>query len=92
MSSLISRLRAAFGDNKPRPDSGDLSFSRPESNLSDDKRETKDAEHSVLGEPDGLSFDEATRGGLGRHLGFWSTYFLMYAPRDSLVLYYSTDR
>ncbi|KAJ4391793.1 hypothetical protein N0V93_005413 [Gnomoniopsis smithogilvyi] len=76
MRSLVSNVRAAFGGTPNSPQSGDLTFDRPESNLSD-KRDAKVAEDSVIRDPDGLTFDEATRGGLGRHLGFWSTYFLI---------------
>lgn len=76
MRSLTSSVRAAFGGTR-RPESGELSFERPGSNL-DEKRDVKGAaEDSAIRDPDGLTFDEATRGGLGRHLGFWSTYFLV---------------
>lgn len=79
MATLLKRLQAALDSKSPR-NADELSFHRPESRL-DEKRDTVGI--NVDGNPlqDGdLTFDEATRGGLGRHLGFWSTYFLMYAP------------
>lgn len=88
MSSFVNRLRAALDGGTPtvtpQAETGDLPFDQPGSNLSD-KRDavTKAAEDSVICDPDGFSFDEATRGGLGRHLGFWSTYFLMYDAMHS---------
>lgn len=77
MGTIMKRLRGAV-DGKFHRNSDELSFQRPESRL-DDKRDTIAANEDVLQNGD-LTFDEATRGGLGRHLGFWSTYFLMYEP------------
>lgn len=77
MSALKDRLRAAFG-SKTRPDSsGQLSLEQPGSPEYNKSGEPVVAEDSTVRDDGLLSFDEATKGGLGRHLGFWSTYFLM---------------
>lgn len=49
-----------------------------------------DSQDPVADRPSGpkvgeLDFDESTRGGLGRHLGIWSTIFLMYVPSSYKV-------
>lgn len=72
---IVERARAVFG-GKPSRDTDALSFERPESEQ-DDKQDPVVTNDLII-QNDEKSFDEATRGGLGRHLGFWSTYFLMY--------------
>lgn len=77
MSALTSKLRTAFGA-KARPDSGQLSFEQSAGSNPEYKKDEQVVEGDSTVRDDGLlSFDEATKGGLGRHLGFWSTYFLM---------------
>lgn len=78
--SFGTRLRSAFqfGKQGPSTSTGDAERDSQSSSKSGRRDEDLVTNGDVPAlQPGELSFDEDTRGGMGRHLGLFSTTFLM---------------
>ena len=83
MSLWRNRLTQVVGSDEKSPPAEEISGSNTA--LPHTENAELDAVHIV--QPGDLSLEEDTAGGLGRHLGLFSTTFLMCVVRSSQVFY-----
>lgn len=81
----LSSVTSRFNSHETRPSSGSSAPTNSVNEKGVTVREGnvavaagEDPEADRMLQPGGLSFDDDTQGGMGRHLGLFSTTFLMY--------------